>query len=384
MAIRFIHTGDWHLAKSFGRFAPDKQTLLRDARARIVENVGQLARTTSANFVLVAGDIFDSPFVSDDVLRRLVARLGQFSDIQWHFLPGNHDPATPNGIWHRFSEFVSAPHIVIHTEARVYPIADHVDLLVAPLKTKTLAHDPTEWMISESSNPATIRIGLAHGSIQGFGTDDEASVPIAPDRATSANLDYLALGDWHGVRQINPKTWYAGTPEPEQFPDNEPGYALSIHIGQAGALPEVERHWLGLYLWQRHTIERNPLAALQELERALATDASAGNTLLNITVTGEVSLDEELAIRDRVSRLSDLTFHVDADLDRLLVSSGAASLDLIQDPVLKRVASRLLSALAEQTDGTAVPGSSTPTSNTATAHKALLLLSRLASRQGST
>ena len=42
------------------------------------------------------------------------------------------------------------------------------------------------------------------------------------ERAERARLDYLALGDWHGTLEIAPRTWYAGTPEPDRFRANEP------------------------------------------------------------------------------------------------------------------------------------------------------------------
>ena len=37
------------------------------------------------------------------------------------------------------------------------------------------------------------------------------------DRAGHAAQDYLALGDWHGTRRIDARTWYSGTPEHDRF-----------------------------------------------------------------------------------------------------------------------------------------------------------------------
>ncbi len=41
----------------------------------------------------------------------------------------------------------------------------------------------------------------------------------------------MALGDWHGRKQIGPRTWYSGTPEPDAFQDNDPGHALIVALG---------------------------------------------------------------------------------------------------------------------------------------------------------
>ena len=60
-----------------------------------------------------------------------------------------------------------------------------------------------------------VRVGLAHGSVANRLPEGDAKNEIAEDRATTANLDYLALGDWHGTMEIAPKTWYSGTPEPD-------------------------------------------------------------------------------------------------------------------------------------------------------------------------
>ena len=58
---------------------------------------------------------------------------------------------------------------------------------------------------------------LAHGSVQGFGGDDSSTVGL--DRLPSDEFDDVALGDWHGLMSVDRKAWYAGTPEPDRFPN---------------------------------------------------------------------------------------------------------------------------------------------------------------------
>ena len=87
-----------------------------------------------------------------------------------------------------------------------------------------------------AATPAgALRVGLAHGSVAGRLPDDaDAANPIAADRATGARLDYLALGDWHGTLEIAPRTWYAGTPEPDRFRANDAGNALLVELDGPG------------------------------------------------------------------------------------------------------------------------------------------------------
>ena len=91
------------------------------------------------------------------------------------------------------------------------------------------------WMDGVPSPAGALRIGLAHGSVQGFGSAGEANVPIDPARVKSAGLSYLALGDWHGTTRISDRAWYSGTPEPDGFRDNDPGNALIVRVDDAAA-----------------------------------------------------------------------------------------------------------------------------------------------------
>lgn len=99
--------------------------------------------------------------------------------------------------------------------------------LMAPLTQRHTYNDLTEWFDEVPTAPGNVRIGVAHGSVQGVLAEDiDSANPIGAQRAERAKLDYLALGDWHGCKQIDDRTWYSGTPEPDRFKGNEPGYAL--------------------------------------------------------------------------------------------------------------------------------------------------------------
>jgi hypothetical protein len=55
--------------------------------------------------------------------------------------------------------------------------------------------DLTAWFDTAQTPAPLIRIGLAHGSVQGILAEDiDSANPIALDRPELARLDYLALG----------------------------------------------------------------------------------------------------------------------------------------------------------------------------------------------
>ena len=114
--------------------------------------------------------------------------------------------------------------------SRLSQIIEHdvAALLPSPLQHRRTLADPTAWMEHAHTDDGLIRIGIAHGAVYGFDTDEEQRAnPIGPTRPQLARLDYLALGDWHGELQVNERCWYSGTPETDSFQTRGKGTALA-------------------------------------------------------------------------------------------------------------------------------------------------------------
>ncbi|HEY8578977.1 MAG TPA: metallophosphoesterase, partial [Beijerinckiaceae bacterium] len=87
--MRFIHTADWQIGKSFRRFGA-REALLGQARLDAVERIGEAAVAQGVAHVLVAGDVFDHFAPSDRTIREVMERLRRFPTVTWRLLPGNH------------------------------------------------------------------------------------------------------------------------------------------------------------------------------------------------------------------------------------------------------------------------------------------------------
>lgn len=133
-----------------------------------------------------------------------------------------------------------APNLKVLLKAELVELENAV-LFPCPLLRRHEANDPTAWLRSTldfgerfDSKP---RIILAHGSVLNFGTlpDDDESDASAPNlidlaRLSGKEFDYIALGDWHGAKQVTEKAWYSGTPELDRFvkgQDHNPGNILN-------------------------------------------------------------------------------------------------------------------------------------------------------------
>ena len=63
--MRFIHTSDWHLGRSF------HGTGLLDAQREVLSQMAQTVRDRGVDLVLVAGDVYDRALPSADAVQVL-------------------------------------------------------------------------------------------------------------------------------------------------------------------------------------------------------------------------------------------------------------------------------------------------------------------------
>jgi len=229
-AFTFIRTGGWQLGKSFGQFPAGIGGALRLARQAVISKIAGAARGGGAKHVLVAGDVWDTKTPSNPTLRQPLAIMGEAAEIQWWLLPGNHDPDGTDGLWDRF-EAIKPNNVQVLRSAEAVEIEAGVFILPAPWSRIQHGQDLTAWMAGCETADGAIRIGLAHGGVRGFGSEgDGGREIIPPDRAETARLDYLALGDWHAYAQISPRTAYPGTPEPDRHKSGARGQVLSVTV----------------------------------------------------------------------------------------------------------------------------------------------------------
>jgi len=185
-------------------------------------------------------------------------------------------------------------------------LEDDVVILPAPVHRRIERGDPTSHIDADFGRdraPEALRIGLAHGGVEAF-DGGEAASRIAPDRAERADLHYLALGDWHGCKEVTPRTWYSGTPEPDSFKQNDPGYVLSVRIDASDEAPAVDRVATGKFEWRRIRRVVHGEDDLDALEQDLAGFNDPLRTLVRLELSGELGLDAQ-------SRLDEIKEGVD-------------------------------------------------------------------------
>lgn len=304
MPIRFIHTADLHLGKAFGNY--ESADRLKVARTELISKLALSARTHNAPHILVAGDLFETPNPAAQTWRQAVATMAEAKDVTWWLLPGNHDnlaegQATWNGI-----AGLTHPNIRVLQTAEPLEMQPGAFLLPSPLTTRRPSSDPTDWMDNAATPDGAMRIGLAHGSIQSFGETTLPADMIAPDRATRANLDWLALGDWHGEMKISDNSAYSGSPERTGFKHNGRGVAYVVEITGPGAKPIVEPITVGAFDWQEVHLDLVPGDDPKVMIEENLPKGARRDILVKVIANGR------LPMRD-ASRLQQLTQEIGPD-----------------------------------------------------------------------
>jgi DNA repair exonuclease SbcCD nuclease subunit len=307
--LRFLHTADWQIGKPYGTVADEqKRYRLQQERLAAVGRIREAVRSQQAQLVLVAGDLFDSPTPAPTAVLEVLELIGEM-EVPVLVIPGNHDHGGPGTVWHR-DDFQRhqrqlAPNLQLLLE-RQPVLLEQAVVLPCPLLRNQDSSDPSQWLrgLDWSSLPADLpRLVLAHGGVHGFGGrdyegDEEAQAGannlIDLSALPAGQIDYIALGDWHNLKQVSDQAWYPGTPEPDRFDqgeDNQRGQVLLVAV-QRGGGPEVRPQPTGRIHWHnlRHCFNGDDDLDRFERQIEALTAGRVARDLLRLEVSGSLSL----------------------------------------------------------------------------------------------
>lgn len=345
--FKVIHTSDLHLGRRFGNFDEDIRARLIEARHGAIARLANAARDHGAAHVLVAGDLFDTETVTQRVWRQALTAMAEVPDLTWLVLPGNHDSLAAEPLWEAVRANAPENLRLLDSPACV-EIAPGVQLLPAPVTHRNTGVDATAWMVDAATPEGALRLGLAHGGVQSFGSEDDRSEVIPPDRATKAGLEYLALGDWHGTVAVSKHCWYSGTPERDSFKHGGRGCCLAVTLPGVGAPPEVTQVPIGLFDWVQADLSLTP-----EMDPAAALDpvlpgqgGARRDMLVRLRLAGRVRLPGRAALASAIEQARHQFWYFRADDTALTTEVSAGDLDDLAESGALRLAAESLQASA--------------------------------------
>ena len=315
--LRVLHTADWHLGRRHGALPPAARHELGRARYEAVERLLALATRMEVDAILCAGDLFDEP-EPDPVVTEPLAGALRLQRIPIVLLPGNHDPlGGPKSPWHPDHPFRRALPTSVHVVDRdpfELELAGGV-IVASPCRSTAGALAVADRLPPRAPGDERPRIGLAHGSTHSA----SAPFPVDLDAIAPLGLDFLALGDHHGVaiHEGLPTVAYAGTPEPTRFGERGAGHVVLARVARGAVHCRAER--VRRWCWREETI-----ASLAELEAMAETDPR--DTVLRLSFALTLTPTEHARAESLLARL-------ERRMDTLVVRREGLRLDLRGDDV---------------------------------------------------
>ena len=284
VALKLLHTADWHIGRRFHTFDERDEQDLRRARVEVLDRILLLAEQHAVDAILCAGDLFDEAKPDRDWWEPVARKLaGMRTPRPVFLLPGNHDPLLVDSVWHPDHPFRRAlpawVHVVDSNEF-TYPLSEVAVLHACPCRSMAGQDDPTLALPMRAPGDERIRIGMVHGSTFDA-LDCQTNFPISRTAAADLGFDYLAIGDTHSFRNVPhdavPPVVYPGSPEPGAFDETGAGCVVLVFASRSRRVRfRAER--VAYWSWsERH------IRSLSEL-RELRGDTGLAKAVLRLIV----------------------------------------------------------------------------------------------------
>ncbi len=281
--IKFLHTADLHLgAKFVGLGGRGKEQRLR--LREVMQDITALALREQVDMVLLAGDMFDNNTPSRESIQVFQESLFKLAGarIPTLLIGGTHDPCLEQGVLAQLARQSPGQFILFGPENRTWnhpgkPVTvQGVSLLAADHPRRPLAN------LRRTPGPEW-QIGMAHASLEvGSGSEREAAFTSADVGETQ--LDYLALGHWHRLRDCSAGEtvcWYSGSPEMIALDEGERGSVLIVSL-EEGKQAEVQAKSVGRRFLVKLSVDGQAEDKILRQARALADP----DAVLDLTLTG--------------------------------------------------------------------------------------------------
>jgi DNA repair exonuclease SbcCD nuclease subunit len=298
--VRFIHASDLQLGMTRTFLDDDAQARYAQARVDTLLSIGRLAKDERAEFVVIAGDVFDSNRVKPRTVGRALEAVAGI-EVPVYLLPGNHDPLDAASVYisPTFQRSVP-PNVVLLDTAQPREVRPDVEVLGAPWTTRRPLQDLVgETYESLEHQPAKVRIVVGHGAVDSLIDFDNPAV-IRLEGAERAIQDgrvqYIALGDRHSTTEVGTshRIWYSGSPEPTAHDEVDAGNVLAVELDDDRC--DVTAHLVGTWRFVSADFEVDEVGGLEELVSLLHSLPSKDRTVVRLTLRGVLSLSRYLEL----------------------------------------------------------------------------------------
>lgn len=304
--MKFLHSADWQLGMTRSFLDPEAQARFSAARRDAVAALGPLAAETGAEFVVVAGDVFDANQLAPRVVSQSLEAIRAI-DVPVYLLPGNHDPLDAASVYTGALFAAECPgNVTVLDRAGSWDVAPGLQIVAAPWRSKRPTADLTAAVLADLPADGTARILVAHGAVDVLDPDptNPAVIPLSglSEALRRSVLHYVALGDKHSRTPVGDsgRIWYSGAPEVTNYDHREAdsGHVLLVDLDLADPLHpvRVESHRTGS--WRFITISREVNTSRDIIDLGVNLDelADKERTVVQLALEGTLSVTDRAAL----------------------------------------------------------------------------------------
>jgi DNA repair exonuclease SbcCD nuclease subunit len=291
---RILHIGDVHLDAPFSLFDAEKSQARRNELRGTFTSIMMYASMKQADIVIIAGDLFDSEFVTKETLSLLKSSFEANPKCKFVITPGNHDPATPKSAYVK-AEFPENVYIFKSENVEKLSFDDiGIDIYGFAYTEERYEKNPLEKTLE--LDKSKINIFVAHADIT---SRKSTYCPMKEWDFAVNGFDYVALGHIHAGGEIEKagETYYAysGCPEGRSFDECGVKGGIFINARKENGVftPEFEHPRFCKKRYEKIEVDVSGMKNKEEAEnlikRAVTENGYGKDTLLRVRLCGIVS-----------------------------------------------------------------------------------------------
>ena len=288
--MKFLHTADLHLDSAFCAATPIEAEQYREEQRSMLVRIFELAGAEECDMILIAGDLFDTVFVTPETARLCIELFSSF-EKPIIISPGNHDPYVEGGFYRSFT-LPENVYVFSSPELQCFDIPDtRVSVAGYAFTSSALPRDPLDIQAIHRENAENILLLCAHADVN---APTSRYAPVLSSDIERLGFDYAALGHVHNPPHISDKARYSGFPQGRGFDEEGEGGVYIVTVDK-NETPIVQRRVISTLRFKHAEVCVDGADSPEEIESRvkdeLNTYAKQGITHLRLELYGVVSPD---------------------------------------------------------------------------------------------
>lgn len=228
--IKFVHTGDLHLGLKFENvsFTKEKAIARRNELWHSFESIISYAIKEKADFLLIAGDLFERNYFNMGDIKRVSDLLSRASHVNVLISAGNHDSFYGGSLYDRL-EWPDNVTIFGDQGIQKKHFKD-LDTYIYGYSWNRLEFRENTLFRDLDIDYDSRNILLLHGDV----SRQSNYLPLNIESLENLNMDYIGLGHIHKPNIFTNKIAYCGCPEPLDFSEDGPRGFIQGQIDDQG------------------------------------------------------------------------------------------------------------------------------------------------------